>query len=223
MSDTKNHFKDSSNLTKWVKYFLYAQIGIAITSMCSNYFEYQLLSDFQSGAYISKEQAIADGEASDQRQKILTHVYIAVHVFSGFLILRWIHRANYNAHQLGAIGMKFTPGWSIGYYFIPILNLWKPYQAMEEIWKASHRPDCWTSEEAGSILLYWWFFWILTTLIGRVVIQQSRGAENIQDLMNVNIFTQVSHAFAITLALVTLSIVHSIYKAQSTAYKSINK
>ena len=29
------------------------------------------------------------------------------------LVLCWIHRANYNSHQLGATDMAFTPGWAV--------------------------------------------------------------------------------------------------------------
>ncbi len=222
MTETENNYKDSSNLTNWVRYLLYAQIVVAIISMGSNFLEYQLLSDYQNGVYTSQEQAVADGEASDQRQQIVALIYLAVFIVSGFLILRWIHRANYNARQLGAKDMEFTPGWSIGYYFIPILTLWKPFQAMKEIWKASHNPDNWTTEKAGSILGLWWFLWIVTNMLGQAVFRMSTGAEELSELMNLNIITQVSDALAIPLALVTLSIINSIYQAQSVAYESAN-
>ena len=223
MSDTENNYKDSSSLTNWVKYMLYAQIAVAIISMGSNFLEYQLLSDYQNGVYTSQEQAVVDGEASDQRQQIVGLIYLAVFIVSGFLILRWIHRANYNARQLGAKDMEFTPGWSIGYYFIPILTLWKPFQAMKEIWKASHKPANWSTENAGSILGLWWFLWIVTNMLGQAVFRMSTGTEELQELMNLNIITQVSDALAIPLALVTLSIINSIYQAQSVAYESANK
>ena len=155
MSDTHNHYKDSSSLTQWVRYMLYIQIVVAIISMGSNFLEYQLLSDYQNGVYTSQDKAVADGEASDQRQQEVALIYLALFIVSGFLILRWIHRANYNARQLGAQKMKFTPGWSIGYYFVPILILWKPYQAMKEIWKASHNSIDWSSDKGGAILVLW--------------------------------------------------------------------
>lgn len=223
MSETENNYKDSSSLTNWVRYMLYAQIVIAIISMGSNFLEYQLLADYQNGVYTSQEQAVADGEASDQRQQIVALIYLAVFIVSGFFILRWIHRANYNARQLGAKDMEFTPGWSIGYYFIPILTLWKPFQAMKEIWKASHNPDNWTTEKAGSILGLWWFLWLVTNMLGQAVFRMSTGAEELQELVNLNIITQVSDALAIPLALVTLSIINSIYQAQSVAYERANK
>jgi hypothetical protein len=202
---------------------LYAQIVVAIISIGSNFLEYQLLSDYQSGVYTSQEKAVADGEASDQRQQVVGIMYLAIFIVSGFLILRWIHRANHNARQLGAKGMVFTPGWSIGYYFIPILTLWKPYQAMKEIWKTSHNPNDWTTEKVGSILGLWWFLWIVTNMLGQAVMRMSTGAEELQELINLNIITQISDALAIPLALVTLFIVNSIYQAQSVAYGSANK
>ena len=223
MSDTKNSYKDSSSLTNWVRYMLYAQILVAIVSIGSNFLEYQLLSDYQNSVYTSQEKAVADGEASDQRQQMVGLIYLAVFIVSGFLILRWIHRANYNARQLGAKEMEFSPGWSIGYYFIPILTLWKPYQAMKEIWKASHNPNDWPTEKVSSILGLWWFLWIVTNLLGQAVFRMSTGAEEIQELMNLNIITQISDALAIPLALVTLSMFNSIYQAQWTAYESANK
>ena len=35
---------------------------------------------------------------------------------------------------------SFTPGWSVGWFFVPIMNPWKPFQAMREIWQASAEP-----------------------------------------------------------------------------------
>lgn len=223
MSETENNYKDSSSLTNWVRYMLYAQIVVVIISMGSNFLEHQLLADYQNGIYTSQEQAVADGEASDQRQQIIALIYLVVFIVSGFLILRWIHRANYNARQLGAKDMMFTPGWSIGYYFIPILSLWKPFQAMKEIWKASHNPENWSSEKAGSILGLWWFLWIVTNILGHAVFRMSTGAEELQELMNLNIIRQVSDVLAIPLALVTLSIINSISQAQSVVHESANK
>lgn len=223
MLGTENNYKDSSNLTNWVRYMLYAQIVVAIISIGSNFLEYQLLTDYQNGVYTSQAQAIAAGEASDKRQQMVIYIYLAVFVVSGFLILRWIHRANYNARQLGAKNMEFTPGWSIGYYFIPILTLWKPLLAMQEIWKASHHPDNWATEKASAIVGVWWFLWIVTNMFGQIVFRMSTRAEELHEFINLNIITQVSDALTIPLALVTLSIINSIYQAQLTTYEKANE
>lgn len=96
--------------------------------------------------------------ASDSRQALLGVLYVVIFLVTGILFLLWTYLANRNARSLGATGMKFTPGWAIGWYFIPILNLWKPYQALRETFKASH-PDCsddWQQAPHPDILRLWW-------------------------------------------------------------------
>jgi hypothetical protein len=53
------------------------------------------------------------------------------------LVGRWIYRTNANAHLLGG-DMTISPGWSVGWYFVPVANLFKPYEGMKETWFASH-------------------------------------------------------------------------------------
>ena len=201
---------------------LYAQIIVASISILSGYLEYQLLSDYQNGVYTSQEMAVADGEASDQRQGIIGVVYLVVFVISGFLILRWIHRANYNARQLGAENMEFTPGWSIGYYFIPILALWKPYQAMKEIWKASKNPSNWNSQSVSRLLPIWWSIWIISNILKQAIFNLSMRAEELNELINLNIITQVSNTLDIALALVLLAMVSNIHNMQASQVGSAN-
>lgn len=223
MQNNNDGFRNSDSLTRWVKYMLYAQIIVASISILSGYLEYQLLSDYQNGVYTSQEMAVADGEASDQRQGIIGVVYLVVFVISGFLILRWIHRANYNARQLGAENMEFTPGWSIGYYFIPILTLWKPYQAMKEIWKASKNPSNWNSQSVSRLLPIWWSIWIISNILKWAIFNKlSMRAEELNELINLNIITQVSNTLDILLALVLLAMVSNIHNMQASQVGSAN-
>lgn len=223
MPDKENNFKDCSSLTNWVRYMLYAQMIVAVIAIGSNFIEYQLLSDYQNGVYTSQELAVADGETSDKRKQIIALIYLAVFIVSGFLILRWIHRSNFNARQLGANDMEFTPGWSIGYYFVPIFSLLRPYQAMKEIWKASHNPSNWQAVNVSSLLSIWWFLWIVTNILGQVIFRMSNAAEELPELMDLNLVSQISEVFSISLAIVTLSIVNKVFAAQMSAYECANK
>ena len=222
LQEQQMEFKNPTGLTKWTKWFLYADITITVIAIISSTLEYQLLSDFKNGVYTSQELAVAAGEASDARQHIVGIIQIIVFAASAILILKWIYRANYNARQLGATGMVFTPGWSIGWHFVPIANLWKPYQAMKEIWKASSNPQDWNAQAASSLLPWWWFFWIVSSAFGQVSLRLAMGAEEINELIAANVVTQISHVTGIPLSLIVIGIVNRVHEMQM-AHANLNK
>lgn len=211
----RNGFIDPITLTRWVKRLIYVQMLVAVASILSGNMEYQLLQDYENGVYSSQEQAVADGEANDRRQQVIALLYIIVFVISGVLILKWIHRVNYNARQLGATAMKFTPGWSVGWFFVPIFSLWKPYQAMVEIWRASDSPDDPSQAGQNSILAWWWGAWLANGFISQAAMRLTLAAEEIPALKNANLVYQASDVAYLVLAVVTLILVDSIDQAQA--------
>jgi Domain of unknown function (DUF4328) len=69
----------------------------------------------------------------------------------------WQFRAQRAARELSLVSrFRFTPGWAIGWWFVPIANLWMPFQTVRELWKASDgRPD-WPDMRTWSIIGWWW-------------------------------------------------------------------
>jgi len=79
---------------------------------------------------------------------------------------RWIYLASSNAHAFGP-DMTITPGWAVGWYFVPFANLVKPFQAMREIWHASHESSG-AYDERVPILGVWWGLWITSNILSNV-------------------------------------------------------
>ncbi|MFC1995866.1 DUF4328 domain-containing protein [Chloroflexota bacterium] len=50
-------------------------------------------------------------------------MYFILFVITAVLFYMWIHRAHRNLPSLGVSGLKYSPGWAVGGFFIPILNL----------------------------------------------------------------------------------------------------
>ena len=215
MSDSQLKYHDLGKLTIWVKYFIYSQIVISLIALWSGTLEINLLKDFNSGAYSSQELAMSAAEANDSRQQLVGVAQLFIFVISGIFILRWIFLSNKNARALGAKGMKFTPGWSVGWYFIPIFSLWKPYQAMREIWTASYNPNNWQLTKRSNILPWWWFFWLIASFLGNISFRMAMDADEIDELINSALITYASDISSIPLAYVTLVLISSIYRAQT--------
>lgn len=100
-------------------------------------------------------------------------VLISVPVFIATVVLFccWIFRANKNAQALGVTDMPISAGWSVGWWFIPIANLFKPYQATKEIYQASdpdYGLDDWRSAPVPATLRWWWAAWLIGNFVGEI-------------------------------------------------------
>ena len=207
-----------TSLTKWITWSLYLQIIVTVIAIISSFLEYQLLTDLKDGIYASVDQAVVAAEASDTRQKIIGYIALTIYLVSGVLMLKWIYQASKNVRIFGATSMAFTPGWSIGCYFMPFTNLWKPYQAMKEIWKASVDPKDWKDLPNPPILRWWWFFWLISGLSSNVAFRMILKAKQVGDYIVSNVFSLIGDIAYIPLILITLAIVNKIYELQMSHF-----
>lgn len=102
------------------------------------------------------------------------------------MFLFWQHRAYKILPALDAPRPDFSSGWVIGSWFVPFLNLFRPYEIVKYIRDKSD-PDT-VNVEVGHhdtggnfTLKAWWGFWIATAIVGRFSDRISRRAENLDD------------------------------------------
>ena len=100
----------------------------------------------------------------------LAIVSVPVYVTCIVVICRFMYRANQNLRSAGRKDLEFTPGWCVGWWFIPIACLFKPREAMVELYKASDSsPDSeWQQNSFDPIINKWWAAWILGSIITRI-------------------------------------------------------
>ncbi len=123
----------------------------------------ELLNSAKYGAKVELAQA----EASDLRQCFLAVIGLSVGVPAIILSMMWVYRANGNARALGAQGMKYSPAWSVGWFFVPLAGLFMPYFVIKEIWQAS-RPigsGQWRMAFVSPILPAWWTVCVVSGMI----------------------------------------------------------
>lgn len=79
--------------------------------------------------------------------------------------------------------MEFTPGWAVGWFFVPIANLFKPYQVVAEIYRASDPsadPDYWSLAEVPRYLLLWWLSHVAFNFVNNLNSGLFRGRVEVQ-------------------------------------------
>jgi len=104
----------------------------------------------------------------------------AISIGTIVVFLVWMHQAAKNVRAFGQQGLEFTPGWAVGWWFVPIASLWMPYRAMKEIWKASDPETvgdgsgaAWMARAVPSLLPLWWATYVANGVVagGLAVVQ----------------------------------------------------
>jgi hypothetical protein len=139
---------------------------------------------------------------------------------SGILILRWIHRSNANA-QTFVEGMDISPGWNVGWFFVPFANLMKPFQGVREAWQASQGSPSWRDVPVPGFMRWWWAFWLLTNLLDNASFRLSLRVETVAQESSVAILSVLSSMFSIPLGFLLIRLVRELTEAQRVQHNSL--
>ena len=211
-------FASNRARVRWVTVFLLANVVIGLIAVASDYSQVRLISRTKEGQTISQ----AEAEANDSRQQAVGMAQLSAFLLTGILFLMWIHRAHGNLPALGARGLKFSPGMAVGWFFVPILNLFQPYQAVREIWKASD-PDADVdrlnvfarrSAPGSPIIGGWWVLWLVSTIGGRIVSSLAPRARTADEFLAIGWLILVSDALNVIAALLAIAVVRTINARQ---------
>jgi hypothetical protein len=82
--------------------------------------------------------------------------------------LRWLHLAVRQAQAL-AIDVGVTPGWAVGYWFIPFANLVKPYHTVRNLLAGLGGKSLVASARVGM----WWGLWIIGNMLSQIQARMS--------------------------------------------------
>ncbi len=159
-------FVSPSPIGQWVTGLLLVSIALDSVGVLSTSAQIALLSRIAAGERFT----IAEAAASDSRQATIGVLQLVAYLSTGVLFLIWIHRAHRNLPALGVEGLRFTPGWAVGGFLIPFLNLVRPFQVVTEVWKASDpslgNESTWKASPVSPIVGWWWALLLISSTTG---------------------------------------------------------
>ena len=139
---------------------------------------------------------------------------LVLFVGTAIVVLTWLYRANAKARALGAEDMMVSPGWAVGWFFVPLANLVMPYIAMRELWKASANPRDWQLAPAPLAIPLWWAFWLASGIAGAVSVMLALQPEK-DALAAADAAVALSELLSIPAALLLAWIIGGVEKLQA--------
>jgi hypothetical protein len=142
-------------------------VAISAIAVVSDLFELELLGRIEGGReFVSDSEA----NANDVRQGAIGIAQGLLLLATAVVFIMWFFRAYSNVERLGAAPLRFGRGWAIGAWFVPILNLFRPKQIANDIWRGSDPglprpagPGAWRDGPIpGALFGFWWALWLLS-------------------------------------------------------------
>ena len=131
-----------------------------------------LATDLESGQRVPFDEL----SASDDRVATAGLFQGACYLLSIVAFLTWYGRAYRNLSRLGVEGLRWGNRWAIAYWFIPIANLFRPKQVVNDIWRASDSDVPQGASWGGrvpAVIHWWWALWLISSFAERILFRRS--------------------------------------------------
>jgi hypothetical protein len=159
---------------------------------------------------------IVISETADIAMGFVALAYLIALIFAAFASLRWVYRLNANSHLLSD-NVHISPRWNVGWFFVPLANLFKPFEGLAQAWQAS---QIWRKDPVEDLpyeMRWWWGLWVDYVIINNISFRLEFRAETVGDQLvmgAMNLFTSV---IAVPLCLAFVSVIRKLTEAQVSA------
>ncbi len=160
-------FRSLSTQRSWAVAMLAAWIASAGLLLVADVTRINIVNAVINGTGAS----LTDARNSDRFVSLAALIHLAVFVLAAVAFRMWLYRAVANNHALGADELRFSPGWAVGWWFIPLANLVRPVQIVAETWRAAD-PDASRSTaetrshvRASVVVIAWWLLYLLGNVV----------------------------------------------------------
>ncbi|MEO8530676.1 MAG: DUF4328 domain-containing protein, partial [Deltaproteobacteria bacterium] len=152
---------------------------------------------------------------------VATVIAILAYIASSF----WIYRSAANARHIRPAPDRITPGWAVGWFFVPFANLVKPFQAMRQTWNTSHSKSGSIDQPCGPLVSWWWTAWILASITSNISLRLTFSANELFEYRTAAILSLISSPLAVASAILFITLIRNITAAQAnlrgSAYEEI--
>ena len=184
--------------------------GLAVVLVVVILTDFGYINRLESGRAASELNATPIGIAHG----LLALVELLVLVTAFVLFIRWLRRAYWNLHALGR-PVEHSEGWAAGAWFVPFLNMFRPYSIVREVWRQTQLV-AFEQVTPHGLLRAWWLLFIAHSIVSNVTSQMGTRATTIEQLQSAVWGNTITAILMLGTALLTVQVVRRIagYEAQ---------
>ncbi|WIG54473.1 MAG: hypothetical protein OJF61_000259 [Rhodanobacteraceae bacterium] len=146
----------------------------------------------------------------------LVHSLVVIfYILSCLSVLLWMYESFKILQTIKTRPLDITPGWAVGWWFVPIANFVMPCRAMLELWIGSDSSEDWIRTGFTIPVRIWWTLWLLgnfVTVFAGFFRGTSHELSRYASYLELLASAKLAHVFG---ALMLVYVVIRIFKMQS--------
>lgn len=188
---------------RWAQIALIAVAILDLVAIGSDYAEYQLLGT---------DYTIEEADANDLRQAAIGALQFALLIVAAVFFIRWFKRAYENVVLLDR-ERRYKTGWAIWGWFVPILNLWRPKQIANDIWRSTNAGPM--DDSISPLLTLWWATFLISNWASQGALRASLSGDTPDELQTAAAVYMFADAVDFVAALLAIWVVRTITMRQA--------
>ena len=160
--------------------------------------------------------SLSEVQDADDRVQLTGVLAVASYIVTGIVFVIWFQRCYKNSQALGASHLRFSSGWAAGAWFVPFLNLVRPKQIADDIWKSTdpaapaQQGSSWMANSVPPLINAWWGFFIGGAVVGRIVATLSRNSDSLSELRTLDRVAAGAQIITVVAAILAVLVVRAM-------------
>jgi Domain of unknown function (DUF4328) len=211
-----NPLKSNAQRANAVHIVFIILLAVTLITIVSDFMQVNLLNSFKSG--IEDTEAAT---ANDTRVSAIAIGNLVVNICCIIFFILWFRRAYNNLHLTQEVNMLYTEGWAAGAWFVPFINLVRPYQIMNEIWnKTQEATKNLLSFKNSSLVGWWWAVYLISRFISNIASKVFDDDSSIDSLLTATYAQIFSNCIEVCSIIITIIMVKKIATMEAKFYES---
>ena len=163
-----------------------------------------------------------EANSNGQQQMLIGFLYLGGVILGVVGFLFRIHWASWNIHHFRLSDEQvpgFLVGWAKGWWSVPFMSLYRPYQVMREIWR--RRPP---EGVRSHLTVVWWILWVIASALGNRLLSGGlfgKAGESLEGLVVQNNTAVLADAIFLVADALVVILVWQITMAQERKFQGL--
>lgn len=184
---------------------------------------YRVIGLVQAGQPLDQERA----NTIDAVFMVLAAVPLLARIACAVPFCIWFVRVYKNLLALGIYSLTFPAGWAAGGWFVPFLNLVRPYQIAKEIWLGSLPSTAIVDDVVrkgdARLVGLWWTLWLVGLISGQIGSKMMPEGGDLDMLQASYVVMGLSDLLLAGAAFAAVKLVQGIEARQADAYRALQE